>query len=103
MVSIAYDPSWDAGNDRKRRDVPSHDGTGAYCRTFPDGDPTHNRGVRADGGSPTNPCGFHFPVGRSLYLTIFSCSSWKPIVNEHHSMSNEYFIFNCDTFTNKSV
>ena len=45
LAPIAHQPSWHAGHNSMRRDIPRHDSTRTDRCTLTDGDPTQNRGI----------------------------------------------------------
>jgi hypothetical protein len=38
-----------------------------------------------------------------LGLAVVRSRPWEPVVDEHHTVSNEYFIFNGDTFADEGM
>jgi hypothetical protein len=82
--------------------VVSYYSSGADQRAFSDGYTSENDRSAADRCAPLYPRRHNLPVRLGLEPAVLG-SPWVQIVDEHHSVADEYVIFNGDPFANESV
>src|SRR5512132_4312766 len=75
----------------------------AHQCSFSNGHSTQNGDIAADGGAALNNGWRANPVCFRLGGAQICGGSWIFVVNEHHPVTNEDFVLDCDTFTHERM
>src|SRR5438105_8490829 len=100
---VAHDAGRRAGHHGRGGDISGDDGTGADRRPLANGDPTQYCRVRSDRSPPAYPCRFRLPVVALLQLAGIGRRTGKTVVDEHHAVTDEDFVFYCHSLANERV
>ena len=103
LAHIAYNARWNTGNNLIVRHISSDYGACSYQGLLANSDARHNSGVTPNRCPPLDPCLNYGPVSVHLqYSAIVNCAGIR-IVCEHYAVADKDFVFDSDTFADKSV
>ena len=102
-LSSADRSGWHASNYGEVLNVSSYYCPSAYHGPHTDRYPSKQCRIASDGSTAQNGCRDYFPVRVVLHLSGSSGRSRKPIVGEHHTMTDEHIILDKNPFTYERV
>jgi hypothetical protein len=100
---VAGDSCRNTRNNRVVGDVVGHDCAGANQRAFSDNDARQNRRIAPYRRSILDSCPNEVPILLALKATLSCHSHGIDVIDEHHSMADEYTVFDIDSFANETV